>query len=30
MLLVLLSRGPGKASLDWLIRRRWYGPSECG
>jgi len=25
MLLVLLARGPGKASLDWLIRRHWLG-----
>jgi putative oxidoreductase len=25
MLLVLLARGPGKASLDWLIRRRLLG-----
>jgi putative oxidoreductase len=26
MLLVLLARGPGKASLDWFIRRHWLGP----
>jgi putative oxidoreductase len=25
MLLVLLARGPGKLSLDWLIRRRLFG-----
>lgn len=25
MLLVLLARGPGKFSLDWLIRRRVFG-----
>jgi putative oxidoreductase len=25
MLLVLLARGPGKVSLDWLIRRRLLG-----
>jgi putative oxidoreductase len=25
MLLVLLARGPGKLSLDWLIRRRYLG-----
>src|SRR5260370_38778074 len=26
MLLMLLARGPGKASLDWFIRRHWLGP----
>jgi len=25
MLFVLLARGPGKLSLDWLIRRRFLG-----
>ncbi|ACR32741.1 DoxX family protein [Burkholderia glumae] len=25
MLLVLLARGPGKLSLDWLIRRKFFG-----
>jgi putative oxidoreductase len=27
MLFVLLARGPGKLSLDWLIRRRYLGNS---
>lgn len=27
MMLVLLARGPGKLSLDWLIRRRFSGDS---
>jgi putative oxidoreductase len=25
MLLILLARGPGKLSIDWLIRRRLFG-----
>jgi putative oxidoreductase len=27
MILVLLARGPGKLSLDWLVRRKFFGES---